>query len=134
MVLLYYLVFMSALSILAIPMWKMGKKTGEAIPYWKYCIPLYNLVLLCRQAKISVLVLIAALASSVILALMGIDSAIIRFVITFLFFGYLSYGLAKKFDLNVLLWSCVGGLFFPLALWRFAFGKTTNVEEDPDTL
>lgn len=128
MILFYYLLFMSLLMVLAIPMWKMGKRTGAGIPYWKYCIPLYNLVLLCRQAGISVVSLVVALALSIGMTLIGLHSGAVRFLITFLFFGYLSYGLAKKFGTNVYVWSCIGGVLFPLALLRFAFGKTVLVE------
>lgn len=126
MLLTYYLIFITVIMVLAIPMWKISQKIGVKIPYWKYCIPIYNLVLLCRQANISILSLIFALASSIIMTIIGYDSMIVRFIITFLFFGYLSYHLAKTLGVNVLVWSCVGGLLFPIALCKFAFGKTNH--------
>ncbi len=123
MILLYYVLFMSILMLLAIPMWKMDTKVGMQNPYWKYCIPIYNIILLCKQAGISPLVLIATLLLSIGMSLMGYSSGVFRFCLTYIFFGYLSYKLAKTFRRNAMIWSIVGGLCFPLALVRFAFGR-----------
>lgn len=120
----YYLLFMVADMVLAIPMWKIGKKWGQVLPYWRYCIPIYNLVVLCRLARIPVYTLFTAMAVSVILPLVGLPGREITWLASFLFFGYLSSGLAFFLEKNRLIWFFLGGLLFFIPLFVFGFDSS----------
>ncbi|MGC9311109.1 MAG: hypothetical protein ACP5IA_00340 [Sediminispirochaetaceae bacterium] len=120
-----YLIFMIADMVLAIPMWKIGRKCGQGLPYWRYCIPIYNLVLLCRCAGIPVYILFAAMGLSVLVPIIGLPSAEITWLISFLFFGYLSSALAGRLGKHRRLWFIAGGLLFFIPLFVFGFDTST---------
>lgn len=119
-----YLLFMMADMVLAIPMWKIGKKWGRTLPYWRYCIPIYNLVLLCRMARIPVYTLFTAMAASVVIPLIGMPGREITWLVSFLFFGYLSSGLAFFLGKNRLTWFFLGGVLFFIPLFVFGFDSS----------
>jgi len=119
-----YLLFMIAGMVLAIPMWRIVKKWGERIPYWRYCIPIYNLVLLCRFARIPAYLLFAAMAVSVMVPFVGLPVREITWLVSFLFFGYLSSGLAYFLGKNRRLWFFLGGVFFFIPLFVFGFDSS----------
>ena len=106
-------------------MWKIGKKFGID-EYWKFCIPIYNLALLCDCARIPRKVLLLILLP-VIIEYMGVPPKIANAVISFIFFGYLSSGLAKRLGKNEKIWFLTGGILFFVPLLVFAFDSSVPV-------
>lgn len=128
---LSYLAFMIIIMLIAIPMWKLGKKFGS-YPYWKFCIPIYNLALLCDFVQLSRKYLLFILLSAVV-PFLGLPPQISNLVLTFFFFGYLSYKLAKKMGKQEVLWFVIGGILFFIPLLVFAFDSSSpkkTYEED----
>jgi len=125
---IYYLIFMIADMVLAIPMWKIGQKWNQGFPYWRYCIPIYNLVLLCRCAGIPAYVLFISMGVSVLAPVLRLPSSEITWMISFLFFGYLSSALAVKLGKQKIPWFITGGILFFIPL--FVFGFDSSVPEE----
>jgi len=128
-----YLVFMVFDMVLAVPMWKIGKKWGGDIPYWRYCIPIYNLVLLCRFAGIPVTSLFGAMLLSVLVPILKVPTSWISgitWLISFLFFGYLSSALAVRLGKGRRTWFFMGGILFFIPL--FVFGFDSSMPDDPE--
>lgn len=117
-----YLGFMITITLIAIPMWKIGNKCGYG-EYWKFCIPIYNLALLCECAKISKKILLLIFLP-VLLKYFGVPFNVANIVITFFFFGYLSSGLAKRFGKKEVVWFFTGGICFFVPLIFFAFDSS----------
>lgn len=125
-----YLAFMVAIMLIAVPMWKLGKKFGS-YQYWKFCIPIYNLALLCDFAQLSRKYLFIILIS-VIVPFLKIPPRISNLILSFLFFGYLSYRLAKRLGKSKELWFCIGGILFFVPLLVFAFDSSYPVGIDEE--
>ncbi len=127
---LSYLTFMIIIMLIAIPMWKLGKKFG-GYAYWKFCIPIYNLALLCDFARITRKYLLLILISGIV-PFLKIPPRIINLVLSFFFFGYLSYKLAESLGKNKQLWFGIGGILFFVPLLVFGFDSSLPVDVNKD--
>ncbi len=125
----YYFIFMGIDMLLAIPMWKTSSVCGYTTPYWTFCIPIYNLLILCDIAKISRLTLFGALTLAVILPFTPLASTFCSWLISYLFFAYLSGTLAIRFSANKYLWGLLGGFLFIAPVIYFGFIKRLDLPE-----
>lgn len=113
--------------VLAIPMRRICEACGVHAPYWKCCVPIYNLVLLGRAVELPQWILLLSLGSAMLLPFTPLANSFASTAITFLYFGTLSAAMAERYQKNRVLWGIVGGILFFIPL--IFFSRATVPEE-----
>lgn len=140
------LLFMGLGALLYSP----GKKLGQE-PYWQYCIPIYNFMLICRHARISQWHGVALFTPPLtLLVLLGIEVVnrlgpfvdidpvrdfmfklfALGWAITSFEIFYIFARLAQRFGKNFWLYGVGFYILFPFSFWILGKSQVRQVESD----